>query len=106
MPAITSTALAPPTPQAIMARPLALGVWESVPIIDDDTRVVPVDAIAEPDILSDDIGGDLGLSGGRGGGGDGECVDCAEGRRDFDGEGGHMGRALTEIGVCVFFCCR
>ena len=32
-PAITSTASAPPTPQANMPRPPALGVWESVPII-------------------------------------------------------------------------
>ena len=31
--AITSTASAPPTPQAIMPRPPALGVCESVPII-------------------------------------------------------------------------
>lgn len=33
MSAITSTASAPPTPQAIIPRPPALGVWESVPII-------------------------------------------------------------------------
>ena len=31
--AMTSTASAPPTPIAIMPRPPALGVWESVPII-------------------------------------------------------------------------
>jgi hypothetical protein len=33
MPAMTSTASAPPTPMAIMPSPPALGVWESVPII-------------------------------------------------------------------------
>jgi len=66
----------------------------------------PVDAVVEPDILNDDIGGWLGLSGGIEGGGDDERVDCAEGGRDFDGEDGHMGRAPTETGVCVFFCCR
>ncbi len=33
MPAITSTASAPPTPMATMPRPPALGVCESVPII-------------------------------------------------------------------------
>jgi hypothetical protein len=33
MPAMTSTASAPPTPQATIPRPPALGVWESVPII-------------------------------------------------------------------------
>ena len=32
-PVITSTASAPPTPMAIMPRPPALGVCESVPII-------------------------------------------------------------------------
>ena len=32
-PVITSTASAPPTPTATMARPPALGVWLSVPII-------------------------------------------------------------------------
>ena len=32
-PAMTSTASAPPTPEANAARPPALGVWESVPII-------------------------------------------------------------------------
>src|SRR5690606_23971421 len=32
-PAITSQASAPPTPIAIMPNPPALGVWESVPII-------------------------------------------------------------------------
>ena len=32
-PAITSTASEPPTPTAIMPRPPAFGVWESVPII-------------------------------------------------------------------------
>ena len=33
IPAITSTASAPPTPMAIIPRPPALGVWESVPTI-------------------------------------------------------------------------
>ena len=33
IPAITSTASAPPTPMATIPRPPALGVWESVPII-------------------------------------------------------------------------
>ena len=33
MPTITSTASAPPTPQATMPSPPALGVWLSVPII-------------------------------------------------------------------------
>ncbi len=33
MPAITSTASAPPTPMATMPRPPAFTVWESVPII-------------------------------------------------------------------------
>ena len=33
IPAITSTASAPPTPIAIMDRPPAFGVWLSVPII-------------------------------------------------------------------------
>ena len=33
MPAMTSTASAPPTPIAIIPSPPAFGVWESVPII-------------------------------------------------------------------------
>ena len=33
IPAITSTASAPPTPIASIPKPPALGVWESVPII-------------------------------------------------------------------------
>jgi len=52
----------------------------------DDTGVVPIDAVVEPDILRDDIGGgistdgaEMGLGGGGGGGGDGKRVDCAGG---------------------------
>jgi len=73
--------------------------------VDDDTRVVLVDTVVELDILSDDTGGGmstdragLGFGGGRGGGGDGKRVGCA-------GDG-QMGRAPTEIGICVFVCCR
>jgi len=52
----------------------------------NDTGVVPVDAVVEPDILRDDIGGGMStdgtemcLGGGRGGGGDGKRIDCAGG---------------------------
>ena len=48
----------------------------------NDTGVVPVDAVVEPDTVRNDIGGgmvtvgvEIGLGGGRGGGGDGERVD-------------------------------
>jgi hypothetical protein len=52
----------------------------------DNTGVVPVDAVVEPDMLRDDIGGGIStdgvgvcLGGGRCGGGGGERIDCTGG---------------------------